>query len=342
VTSEDEGRDLLRRGRTSALVILPKGFGKKISTPFRIEPPEVELMYDPARRVDASVLEGVLMKKASEVWKQSFADVGRMRESLLASLRDVKRADGLPPRLKRPLLRLLVSADSLMAADSSGGGRFFRGFEPLRILASALEIERSGPVNVFSITFPQGILWGIMGAVAGFAVGLVSERRSGTLDRLRSLPLRRGHILAGKALACFLATVGLSAALLLFGRLVFGVGPIHLVQTALAIGSASIGFVGIMMLFSVLGRTERAAAGVAWAAILPMAMLGGGMIPLIAMPGWLRSASVVSPVRWAILALEGGTWRGSTLMEMGLPCGILLGVGILAFAAGVRAMKWAE
>jgi ABC-2 type transport system permease protein len=65
--------------------------------------------------------------------------------------------------------------------------------------------------------------------------------------------------------------------------------------------------------------------------LLPMAMIGGGMIPLVAMPAWLAALSDVSPVKWGILALEGAVWRGFTLGDSALPCGILLAVGGVGF-----------
>jgi ABC-2 type transport system permease protein len=71
-------------------------------------------------------------------------------------------------------------------------------------------------------------------------------------------------------------------------------------------------------------------------------MFGGGMIPLIAMPGWMQSAGSISPVKWAVLSLEGAIWRGFTLNEMLLPCSILLGVGALTFAVGVTVLSLAH
>jgi ABC-2 type transport system permease protein len=39
-------------------------------------------------------------------------------------------------------------------------------------------------------------------------------------------------------------------------------------------------------------------------------------------------------VKWSILALEGSIWRGFTLADMLLPCGILLGTGAVCLALG--------
>jgi ABC-2 type transport system permease protein len=105
----------------------------------------------------------------------------------------------------------------------------------------------------------------------------------------------------------------------------------------LAVGAVStaIGFTGLMMFVSTLGKTEAGVAGAGWGIMMPMAMLGGGMVPLIAMPPWMQTASHVSPMKWGIMALEGAIWRDFSLQEMLLPCGILLAVGVLFYAVGV-------
>lgn len=70
--------------------------------------------------------------------------------------------------------------------------------------------------------------------------------------------------------------------------------------------------------------------------MVPMSMLGGGMIPLTIMPPWIQPFSYLSPVRWAIISFEGAIWRGFSLAEMAVPCAILIGIGAVAFAIGAR------
>jgi ABC-2 type transport system permease protein len=60
------------------------------------------------------------------------------------------------------------------------------------------------------------------------------------------------------------------------------------------------------------------------------------------MPDWMQTASNLSPIKWGILALEGAIWRGFSWTEMLLPCGILLAVGAVCFALGVRNLARAE
>jgi ABC-2 type transport system permease protein len=70
-----------------------------------------------------------------------------------------------------------------------------------------------------------------------------------------------------------------------------------------------------------------------------MAMFGGGMIPLLFMPAFMRTLSDASPVKWSVLAMEGAIWRGFTLSEMLLPCGILLAVGAVCLAIGTTVLS---
>src|SRR5262249_46109858 len=135
-----------------------------------------------------------------------------------------------------------------------------------------------------------------------------------------------------------LAAVAVAVALLAFGHFVLDVRLEQPVALLLAVVCTAFCFSGIMMLVSTLGKTQSAVAGAGWGVLLPMAMGGGGMVPLMAMPDWMLTLSNVSPVKWGILALEGATWRGYSLAEMATPCGILLAVGAACFALGVRSL----
>jgi ABC-2 type transport system permease protein len=68
-------------------------------------------------------------------------------------------------------------------------------------------------------------------------------------------------------------------------------------------------------------------------------MFGGGMVPLLFMPPFMRTLSNASPVKWSILALEGAIWRGFSFSEMLLPCGILLTIGAFGLAIGTMMLS---
>jgi len=212
-------------------------------------------------------------------------------------------------------------------------------WQPLIIAKAAVARDRVGPANGFEITFPQGVMWGIIGCIMTFAIGLVSERVHGTFVRLQMAPLTRGQILAGKALACFVAISLVQVMLFTLGITVFGIRPSSIPLLMLACICASAGFVGFMMMIAGLGRTEQSAAGAGWAMLMPMTMFGGGMMPQFIMPTWMQTAGNLSPVKWAILAMEGAVWRNFSLAEMAMPCAILLAFGAVCFAIGVRGLR---
>jgi ABC-2 type transport system permease protein len=365
--SRDEASNAVRNGNSAACIVLPKGFGKTRENMFWGAGSSVALGVDPSRRAEAGMLEGILTKYGFSQMQEGFKDPSKMRQQVQSSLDQLKKSSGASPLTKRVFERFYGDLDNFLAvlpevqkqdeadapaktntgeptvdkSDDGGGG--MGGWQPLKI--EKLEIApktRTGPPNPFSITFPQGIIWGVMGCALGFSIGLVLERTRGTMMRLRVAPLSQAQILGGKALACFLATIGVSWLVLLVGVAAFGIRPNSWPLLAIATISTAVCFVGIMMLLAVFGKSERGGNSLGWGVLLMFSMIGGGMIPLFFMPGWMQTASVVSPIRWAILALEGAIWRGFTPLEMLKPCLILTVIGVVGFVVGSRAMGRAE
>ncbi|MEC9188652.1 MAG: ABC transporter permease, partial [Planctomycetota bacterium] len=148
-------------------------------------------------------------------------------------------------------------------------------------------------------------------------------------------PLSCFQILAVKALACFIGVIGM---LNLLG-MGLGMRPANFMALSVAAISIACCFVGIMMTLAVLGKTEQSVSGIGWAANMVMAMLGGAMIPVMFMPAFLQLASVVSPITWSILAIEGAIWRQYTMAEMVFPCLILIGIGATGFVIGTQVLS---
>lgn len=342
------GATLVQEGKRAALLIIPSGFGERGRTFFMGDPPLVQIAADPARTAERGMLEGILQKYGAERMQQAFTDPNAMRAGARQALATLQEDENTPPLVRAALQGFMGSlnrlADELDAAEvteediqESAGA----GFQPLIVEAVPLfprdDDDADEPaMNAFAISFPQGVLWGIMGATAGFGISLVTERTHGTMTRLRMAPLTQSKILAGKALACFLTTIAVATTLLVIGKVAFHVTPASPLLLAIAVMCVAICFVGIMMLLSVLGRTEAAASGIGWAALIVMAMVGGGMIPLMFIQriAILNALSNLSPVKWSIIAIEGAVWRDFSAQQMLVPCAVLLLIGVGAFAAG--------
>jgi linearmycin/streptolysin S transport system permease protein len=202
----------------------------------------------------------------------------------------------------------------------------------------AVTLERlatgDAPRRASDYVFAPAVLWGLIGCAACFAISLVAERARGTLRRLAAAPIHKRQILLGKALACGLACLAVAALIALVMGLGFSVRFPSPPKLALALVCTALCFSGITMLLSVLGKTEQSVAGAGWGALIVLAMIGGGMVPLSLMPVWLADIGHVSPVRWGIVALEGALWRGFSYAELAQSCAVLVATGVVSFGAG--------
>jgi ABC-2 type transport system permease protein len=326
-----EAVDLVRRGQRVAAVGLSRGFGEASGRMFYGAPPVVDLLIDPSRQAETAMLQGLLVEQASRRMQTMLASPAESRRMIAGSMQDAASA---PSEEAGRLRRFLTELDTFLEAQPATTDGNRPAWQPLEVRVQSIARERTGPRSGFDVTFPQGMMWGIIGCMMSFAVSIAVERSQGTLTRLRMSPVPAWTLLAGKALACWITILVVQALLLAVGVTIFGlrVGSPALFAIAALVAPAA--FVGLMMLVASFGENEQAASGAGWALMMPLAMLGGAMVPLIVMPAWMVSASHLSPIKWAILAYEGAIWRGFTAADIFLPVAILLTVGAVAFALG--------
>lgn len=338
--TRQESLEAVRRGRRAAAVILRPGFGEASGRLFYGDPPEVEVFIDPSRQAEKGMLEGLLMQQGAERLQTFLSNPADSRKNVQSALEALRKAEpGGRPGLETFLGQLdtyLSSPDAVQGPEGQAAGSSSSGFTPLRVTMQDLQRQRTGPRNGYDVTFPQAMLWAVFGCVMAFGTTFVSERVRGTLVRLQVAPLSKGQVLAGKSLAALLAIVGVEALLLILGVTAFGLRPSSWAGLAAAIACTAAAFVGIILLLASMAHTEHGIGGMGPAVMMPMFLLGGAMIPLMLMPPWLAGLSYLSPVRWAILALEGAIWRDFSATEMAVPCAILLAVAASAFIVGAK------
>jgi len=340
----DSAREMVSRGKLTAYVhYLPAESDGQAFLSFGRD--SIEVGIDPSRKAEAAYLQGLISQAYFMRLKTMFSDPVEMQKTLHGGLAIIDSLSWLN-RQQQSLLKnalqnldtLLLSSDTILAQGSQQNGPF----SDIRIKFTDVTNKENRPRSSWEITFPQSLLWALIGCAATFALSIVTERRTGTYFRLRVAPLNRLQILLGKGLACFIACTVVCALLMALGIVVFGVHISSLPLLVLSILSAAFSFVGIMMLISVLGKSERTVAGSSWAILLVFSMIGGGMIPLMFMPSWVAALSNFSPMKWCVLALEGAIWRGFGFNDMLLPISILVGVGLAGFAIGTWTLTATE
>ncbi len=346
----ESARRQVLAGKALAVLRIPKGFGETAGV-FWSEKPPLGLGVDPSRKAEGAMLQGRLMEAAGRLMQDRFRDPASLRPIVKKTRRQLAENGDIPEATRSALDVLFRAIDDLAVTtteeggdeDTAGRGGSGPSMEILRL--ESIDVRRARKPGVetklrsrWDISFPAAILWGILSCMGSFAVSIVKEKQSGTLFRLRAAPIGSEQILLGKGLACMLTALGVIALMMGLGA-ALGIqlqSPGLLLLAALC---TAFGFSGLMMLMSVLGKTEQAVAGAGWALIVTMAMFGGGMIPLAFMPSFMVKISNFSPVKWGILSFEGAIWRGFTLGDMLLPCVVLVGMGLVGYLLGFTRLR---
>ncbi len=342
VESREDGERLVRGGSAAALVVVPASYAAGIDGMLTGAGPHLGLVVDPSRRAEGSMLVGKVHEVGFRTVFSSMADpaqFGRALDRMEASLKasDMSSSDQLAIRVALGRARSMAAKSSKDAGTGSASG--MSAWKPVSVDVTELAMRPGIPANSFAISFTQGVAWALFGAVLAFGSGIAEERQRGTLVRLRVSPMSPNDILMGKALACFLTCMATEWLLVFFGVAFFHVAVSSWLAMAVVIAVTAFGFSGLMMLLAAGFRTEGGAQGAGRAVLLVLAMVGGGTVPLVFMPPFLRAASNISPFKWAVMVAEGATWRNWGPDEMWMPLAVLAAIGAVGLTAGTALVR---
>jgi ABC-2 type transport system permease protein len=195
-------------------------------------------------------------------------------------------------------------------------------FLTIGLLQPILYLVLFGPLLA---NLPAGSLFG--STFVGFAI--ISDWRSGVIERYRVTPVSRVAILAGRVLRDVAMLIIQSIVLILAG-LAFGLrAPLPAVLMGfvyimlVAIGLASVSYAVALLL-----KSEDAFAPLINSVIVPLVLLSGIMLPLTLGPGWLQGIARISPFRYIIDAMReayAGHYFDTIVVE-----GLAVAIGLAA------------
>ncbi|MCW8131106.1 MAG: ABC transporter permease [Planctomycetota bacterium] len=330
-------REAVRLGACAAYIVVPSGFEMQAGL-FGNETVVFEAGIDPSRHAEAGLLRGLLLEAVHALLARQLSDRAKLRASVEGAEMGVRFNEAVPQDERKKVEIFLGQLGTFLDEVDPAVFKQGAGTPPARVEEHPV-LAAGVAGSPFEITFPSGMVWGLIGCVATFALSLARERTANTLLRLRFAPVGTARVLAGKSLACLAACLVTLCVLAAIGAAFFRVRVENPGALALAFFAAAACFAGLMAGIGTLGRTEQATAGAGWAILMVLAMFGGAMMPLYFMPAWMQAVSNVSPVKWAILAFEGALWRGFSMKELAAPLVGLLLVGAAGFAAGVARLS---
>lgn len=169
------------------------------------------------------------------------------------------------------------------------------------------------------------------------ARSFISERELGTLRRLRMAPIRPVAILVGKNVPFYLLSLVQTAALFLFGRVLFGMSwgtePWLLLPIIL---STSLAATALGLMVATLIRTDSQVSAYGNSLVIILAGISGCFMPRDWLPDVMQRISLGTPHAWALMAYDEVLSHEHILHgEVFKCCGMLL-----AFAAAFFTVGW--
>jgi ABC-2 type transport system permease protein len=176
------------------------------------------------------------------------------------------------------------------------------------IFGGAIE---AGALGYVGFVVPGILMTGLIWQGMGTAVGITEDRAEGLFDRLRSLPIPRSSVLAGRALAdtamqAWGLVVMAIVSFLVGFRLNGGIGD-GLIAAALVVAFI-FAFEWVFITMGLYAGNAQAAQGMSLI-LVPFTFVSSAYVPVSSMPGWLRAVAEDQPISYmidAIRALTGG------------------------------------
>jgi ABC-2 type transport system permease protein len=191
--------------------------------------------------------------------------------------------------------------------------------------------------------FAGASLLGVFPLITMFLVTSIAtlrERTSGTLERLLSMPLAKGDLLAGYALA--FGTVAVIQAALATGLSSFALGlDVTGSRWLLLVGALSSAFLGLALgLFvSAFASSEFQAVQFMPAVLLPQILLCGLFVPRGSMQPILSDLSNVLPMAYAADAMSQVVHHSGVTGQFVRDIGVVAGCAVLALAVGAATLR---
>jgi ABC-2 type transport system permease protein len=235
-----------------------------------------------------------------------------------AGFTDALRA-GRPARIA-----VLKSADSPVSGELAEAIAADFPPAPARLVDGSVGVRNVKQASYFG---PSMAIFVLFFVVEFGAIGILAERRTGTLARLLAAPISRESIVVGKAISTFALGAFSLGTMTIATSVLLGASWGDPIAVAALAGSVVLAAMGITALTATFASSEQSASAFSSMVSMGLAMLGGNFVPVAQAPELMRTIALATPNGLALrgftdLVADGGG------VESVLP----YVAGILAFA----------
>jgi ABC transporter DrrB family efflux protein len=182
-------------------------------------------------------------------------------------------------------------------------------------------------------------------ATFGTAIALAVELQKGVIDRLRSMPMARSAVLAGRLTA---DTIRMTVTILIVLGVGYAVGFRFQNGFGPAVGMVVLSIVFGMAICCIAAFTGLAigdeesvqAFGLIW--LFPLTFLSSAFVPIDTMPGWLQAFANNQPVTYVVDTMRALALGGPVAANLWKSIAWLAGIFIVFAPLAVRAYRRAS
>lgn len=206
----------------------------------------------------------------------------------------------------------------------------------------------TGTLSYVDFMVPGLLTVGVLFSGMGSATGIAEDMQQGVFDRLRSLPMPRVAVLAGRVVA---DTLLIAEVLAITSVIAFAIGfRVHSnwLSGMLAFGLCVLfgfAFDWVFVTLGLLAGNVQAAQGLGFL-VLPLIFVSSAFVPVETMPGWLQVFAHYQPITMMVNAIRTLTQGTAAEAILGHPAShyvfqsLLWTVGIVAIFASLAVARF--
>ena len=303
---EDEGRELVARGRADVGVVVTD---------------EAAAAYEAGEDVAVPLVVGSgAQSQATAQRVQSALDALALDRGQMAALTGA----GLTPESAR---QALAAADTVVQPAR---------MEVTNVSEIAQEFAGLGQFDYGAAS--QVLLFVFLISLAG-STTLIQSRRLGVTRRTLAAPVTTAQTVVGQALGRLAIAATQGAYIMAASTLLFGVDWGNLALAFLVVVVFGLVAAGAAMVLGSVVDNDAAAGGVGVGLGLVLGALGGAMYPIELFPDTLRTVAHATPHAWAAQALADVQRHGGGLIDILPELGVLLGFAAVLLLVGAWTLR---
>lgn len=289
VSGEEKARNRLDKGKASALLIIPSGFGESI---WDGSPAEITLVKNPSEQFLPQIVEEI-----NRTTTLVFSGLFQVFSDEIQQVRKISEKQDIPNQV--------ISDLSILIKDRMEGIEKY--VLPPVVSIKQVSLEKGGESNTFNVQsyiLPAISIMFLLFICNIVFEDLLREKEKGTLLRMSISPLRIGEFVWSKILTSVLIGIICTLFLVGLGTVLFSINwgrPDILIVIIFCVNILIAGFISFLYTFI---RTERQAGALMSSVIVVMALLGGSMVPVSNFPPFVQKISRLTVNYWGLEAFS--------------------------------------